>query len=85
VRRCREVVRQLTPRQRVVLRVFAQGAGSVEAAARRLQVSAGMVNCHKTVILEHCRNAWGLAPGERLTYHFLRGKFGAAMDEAWND
>ena len=39
-------------------------------------ITLGTVDAHKTVILDHCRNAWELPEGMRLSYHFLREKFG---------
>ena len=43
--------------------------------AERLSVTLKTVDTHKTAILGECRVAWGLADGERLTYHDLRRRF----------
>lgn len=72
--RCQEVVDQLTDRQRDVLRAFAQGL-SPQEVAEKLCVTIKTVDSHKTVILKECRNAWALAPGQWLDYHFLADKF----------
>lgn len=77
--RCREVVRQLTPRQRDVLRAFAEGLSPDDVAAR-LQISHHTVDTHKTHILALCRNVWALPEHKRLTYHFLREHFGPVLD-----
>lgn len=72
--RCRIVEGRLTGRQAEVLRAFAAGLGPQEVA-ERLSVTLKTVDTHKTVILAECRNAWGLAEDEWLTYHWLRDKF----------
>ena len=77
--RCREVVRQLTPRQRDVLRAFAEGLSPDEVAAR-LHITRHTVDTHKAQILALCRNVWALPENERLTYHFLRDHFGPLID-----
>lgn len=73
--RCEAVERQLTDRERDVLRAFAEGL-SPQEVAERLCISLSTVNTHKTRILSVCREAWGLAPDQRLTYHFMREQFG---------
>ncbi len=75
LRHCRRVVNQLTPRQREVLRAFAEGLSPSEVSAR-LHMSPSTVDTHKTRILSVCREVWGLAPDQRLTYHFMREQFG---------
>lgn len=72
---CQQVIEQLTPRELDTLHVFAEGHNPQEAA-EALFVTVRTVHAHKTKILEHCRNAWNLPPDERLTYYFLREKFG---------
>lgn len=79
VARCQEVLRQLTPRQREVLRAFAEGLSPDEVAAR-LHLSRHTVDSHKTRILALCRNAWGLPDSQRITYHFLRDRFGLLLE-----
>jgi CRISPR-associated protein Csx14 len=81
--RCRAVVGRLTPRQLDVLRAFAAGRNPQEVA-ESLGVSLKTVDSHKTVILGECRNAWEMPEDARLSYHFLRDKFGpffAEMDQ----
>lgn len=72
--RCQAVAARLTGRQVEVLRAFAAGLNPQEVA-ERLSVSLKTVDSHKTAILDQCRIAWGLAEGERLTYHDLRRRF----------
>ncbi len=74
-RRCQRVIEYLTPRQCEVLRVFAQGATPQEVA-EALCITLSTVDDHKKVILAECRNAWEMEENARLTYHFLREKFG---------
>lgn len=74
-KRCRQVVEQLTPRELDTLRAFAAGQNPQEVA-ETLCVTVRTAHAHKTKILEHCRNAWELPPDARLTYYFLREKFG---------
>jgi CRISPR-associated protein Csx14 len=74
-RRCRQVVKQLTPRELDTLHAFAAGQNPQEVA-ETLCVTVRTVHAHKTVILAECRNAWELPPDARLTYYFLREKFG---------
>jgi CRISPR-associated protein Csx14 len=78
-RRCQAVIEHLTPRQCEVLRAFARGA-SPQEVAEALCITLSTVDDHKKVILAECRNAWELAQGTRLTYHFLREKFGLFFD-----
>jgi CRISPR-associated protein Csx14 len=72
---CRQVVEQLTPRESDTLRAFANGQNSQEVA-ETLCVTVRTVHAHKSKVLDYCRNAWELPPDARLTYHFLREKFG---------
>jgi CRISPR-associated protein Csx14 len=71
---CAQVVAHLTPRQREVLRAFAEGL-TPQAIAERLALSLGAVDAHKLVIFRHCRVAWGYPFKHPLTYHFLREQF----------
>jgi len=73
-RRCQEVVEQLTPRQKEVLRALAAGY-TLQEVAEQLCVTVKTVHAHKTVILDVCRNVWGLPDDQRLSYYFLREKF----------
>ncbi len=73
--RCQRAIGQLTSRQVEVLRAFAAGQDP-QQVAETLCVTVKTVHAHKTVILDECRNAWGLPEGTRLDYHFLREKFG---------
>ncbi len=79
--RCRRVVAQLTPRELETLRAFAAGQNPQEVA-ETLCVTVRTVHAHKTRILDHCRNAWGLPPDARLAYYFLREKFGRYFQQA---
>ncbi|HEY65171.1 MAG TPA: histidine kinase [Caldilineae bacterium] len=72
--RCERVWRELTERERDVLRAFAEGL-SPQEVAERLVISLSTVNTHKTRILAVCREVWGLEPEVRLSYHFLREHF----------
>jgi CRISPR-associated protein Csx14 len=73
--RCQQVVEQLTPRELETLRAFAAGQNPQEVA-ETLCVTVRTAHAHKTKILDHCRNAWELPSDARLTYYFLREKFG---------
>ncbi|MCR4408131.1 MAG: CRISPR-associated ring nuclease [Anaerolineae bacterium] len=78
--RCEAVVEQLTPRQREVLQALAAGC-SLQEVAERLCVTVKTVHAHKTVILGVCRNVWELPDDQRLSYYFLREKFGRYFGE----
>ncbi|MBL7064100.1 MAG: histidine kinase [Anaerolineae bacterium] len=71
---CRAVVERLTPRQSDVLRAFATGQRPQEAA-ESLCITLKTVDSHKTVVLDECRNAWGVPEDTQLDYHFLHDKF----------
>lgn len=73
--RCQAVISRLTMRQIEVLQALAAGLSPQEVASR-LSITIGTVDAHKTAILGECRNVWGLPPEQRLSYHFLRDKFG---------
>lgn len=79
-RRCEAVWDVLTERQRDVLQAFA-GGGSPQDVAEQLFISIKTVDTHKTVILAHCRSAWEIPEGTRMTFYFLRDKFGAFFNE----
>ncbi|ACL23988.1 transcriptional regulator, LuxR family [Chloroflexus aggregans DSM 9485] len=72
--RCRQVWDRLSPRERDVLRAFAQGFRP-DQVAERLSISLSTVNTHKTAILAECRNAWELSNSEPLDYRFIRDHF----------
>lgn len=72
--RCRNVLTQLTERQRDVLRLLALGYTPQEVA-ERLHITLATVNTHKTVILDQCRIAWNLPEDAYLSYHFIRDHF----------
>lgn len=74
--RCRSVLARLSERQSAVLRAFAEGLAPVEVADR-LTITPKTVDAHKTAILAECRIAWNLPETERLSYHWLREKFGS--------
>jgi CRISPR-associated protein Csx14 len=74
--RCRQVVEQLTPSQREVLRVLARGLAPQEAAAE-MKVEISTIHAHKTPIFELCRIAWDLPLDAALGYRWLHEKFRA--------
>jgi len=78
--RCAQVLECLSPRARDVLAAFARGLTPQEVAAR-LSITIKAVDTHKTAILAACREAWDLPVNQRLTYHFLRDKFGPYLGE----
>ena len=73
--RCRAVLARLSERQADVLRAFAEGQSPAQVADR-LTITPKTVDAHKTIILAECRLAWSLPEDERLSYHWLRDKFG---------
>jgi len=73
--RCQAVLKRLTRRKQDVLRCLAQGL-SPQETAEVLGITLKTVDSHKTIILDECRNAWGLPEDSWLDYHFLRDKFG---------
>lgn len=77
--RCRQVVEQLTPSRREVLRAIARGLTPQEAAAD-LKVEISTIHAHKTPIFELCRNVWDLAPDTPLDYRWLHEKFRAYFE-----
>jgi len=77
--RCQAVWRELTGRQKDVLRAFAQGLTPQEAA-ERLVISVKTVDSHKTKILAECKLVWELPDGERLDYRFLQERFVAFFE-----
>ncbi|MGB9889287.1 MAG: CRISPR-associated ring nuclease [Anaerolineae bacterium] len=72
---CAAVWERLTERQREVLRALASAA-SLQEAAERLGMTLKTLDSHKSQILAECRVEWEVPEGARLTYHFLREKFG---------
>ncbi len=72
---CERVWKQLTERQKEVVKALAAGDLPQEAADR-LYISLKTLDTHKTQILAECRVAWGLPEDEYLTFHFLRERFG---------
>ncbi len=74
-RLCQEVWERLTPRQREILRLLAEGMLPQEVADH-LSITLSTLNTHKSRIYAECRIAWSLPENARLTYHFLREKFG---------
>jgi len=73
--RCRAVLERLSERQVAVLRAIAEGLSPAQVADR-LAVTPKTVDTHKTAILAECRVAWNLPEDARLSYHWLREKFG---------
>ncbi len=62
-----------------MLRAFADGLAPAQVADR-LAISPKTVDTHKITILAECRVAWALPEDERLSYHWLREKFGRYYD-----
>jgi CRISPR-associated protein Csx14 len=77
--RCRAVFKQLTDRQREALRYFAAG-DRPQTVTEQMNITLTTVNTHKSVILAECRNAWNFPDNHRLTYHFIREKFGPYLE-----
>ncbi|HID88118.1 MAG TPA: histidine kinase [Anaerolineales bacterium] len=73
--RCAKVWQRLTPRQQEVLITLAEGHPP-QKAADCMGITLKTLDTHKTQILAECRIAWALPENARLTYHFLREKFG---------
>ncbi len=78
--RCRQVWEHLTPRQREALVEFAEGLTPQEVA-EAMGITLKTVDTHKTPILDECRNAWALEPGEYISYHFVREHFRPCVRE----
>lgn len=72
--RCQKVVANLTPRQRDVLRLLAEG-NNPQTVAAQLRLKLSTVDSHKSAILVECRNAWDLPDDTWLDYRFVREKF----------
>lgn len=72
--RCQRVWRQLTQRQRDVLRAFAVGLTRQQTAAR-LSIEVSTVDTHRDAILVLCRQVWNSFEG-KLDMYFLRDRFG---------
>ena len=80
--RCKEVLRQLAPREREAVRHFAAGGQTVAAVAAQMGLSHKTVNQYKTKVFEICRVVWKLPNDYRVTHPFLREKFGGLLDDA---
>jgi CRISPR-associated protein Csx14 len=83
VQACAEVVRVLTPRQRIVLREFARQTTDVQAVAEVLHLSNATVSSHRTAILSECRQTWAIQADVALTHHFIRERFGGLSEAFW--
>jgi CRISPR-associated Csx14 family protein len=78
--RCEQVVRQATERQLDVLRAFAEGL-NIQEVAKRLCITTGTVDAHKTKLLELCREVWAIEQSAfRPGYHFLYKTFAPYFD-----
>lgn len=73
--RCAAVWERLTERQQEVLQALVS-APSLQDVAEQLGMTLKTLDSHKSQILAECRIAWDLPEDTRLTYHFLREKFG---------
>ncbi len=77
--RCQQVWKQLSQREREVLRGLAQGLRPHQVA-KQLHISLSTVNTYKTKILAHCRNVWNIPPSEPIDYRFVREHFAIFVD-----
>ena len=68
--RCEQVIKQLTPRERDVLRAFTQ-QNSQQEVATALGISMKTVDHHKTRIFEVCREIWNFELDYKLSSLFL--------------
>lgn len=76
--RCKQVVKAATRRQLEVLQAFASGLTPQEVADK-LSIDIKTVHSHKTILLDHCRNAWENI-NEPLDYRFLQKAFVGYLD-----
>ncbi len=76
--RCKQVVKAATRRQLDVLQAFASGLTPQEVADK-LSIDIKTVHSHKTILLDHCRNAWENS-NEPLDYRFLQKAFADYLD-----
>lgn len=80
---CEQVLSQLTPAQKSVLRVFANGALTVKDAAAQLQIGVNTVNSHKKIIYSLCRSHFELEKDAAPHFSFLRDQFGQLPEGLW--
>jgi CRISPR-associated protein Csx14 len=73
--RCAQVWNALTPRQRDVLRAFADGHPR-QAVAAQLGIAVTTVDSHRDAIVQECGRAWGFQEEVQFTAQFLRERFG---------
>jgi len=73
--RCQRVWEGLTPRQKDVLRVLAQGMSRSQAAIH-LGRKVSTIDSHRDVVFQHCQAAWGDLPANELDMRFLQRRFG---------
>jgi hypothetical protein len=78
-KRCKYVINMLTKRQREVLRAFTKGLTRQEVADQ-LGISKKTVDTFKTIIFDHCREAWDLPSDEPRDHSFLKEHFAAYFD-----
>ncbi|GCF10229.1 CRISPR-associated ring nuclease [Dictyobacter arantiisoli] len=74
--RCQRVIEMATPAQLKILKAFARGLRT-QQVANELTLSEPTIHSHKTILLQHCRNAWNIPVAEPLDYHFIYQKFGS--------
>jgi FixJ family two-component response regulator len=87
LRRCAEVVRRLTRRQKYVLRELVRN-GTVEHAdmrtlADKLNISVTTLNTHKARIFDECRIAWTMPHEAKVTAQMVRDRFRDIPEATW--
>ena len=81
--RCREVLKQLSARQREVLRAIACGLTPQEVAAE-LSIEVSTYYTHQKAIFEVCINAWELPLEQRTNSRWLYERFAPLItNEDW--
>jgi DNA-binding NarL/FixJ family response regulator len=77
-RRCLEVWRSLTPRQRDVLRLLARGK-TRQAAARELGIAVTTLDSHREAILRKCADCWEGVPRQEINLSLVRSQFASFL------
>lgn len=72
--RCKNVWLLLTPRQREVLRAFADGMNRSQVASR-LGIAISTVDAHRNVIIQHCQSEWNIGSENEVNIRFIQYRF----------